>query len=256
MRSRTVLGLLIAANVVAFLWWHGEFASWTGSSREPDRLRQQVDADRLKVLPTPGRAMQGGGPAAPGVPAASGTSGTPTASGAPVASGPAAAGPVESCVETGPLEETRSARVRRFLTETPLVRGEIEPLGDAGVWMVYTPPSETLAVAQRRAADLRRLGVRDLYLMPDGPYRLGISFGLFRSEEGARALMDSLTQQGVRGLRVVLRGANEPRFSFRLYLAAGDSPQARELAQRLAALQTELGVNPLPCAAARSGATQ
>ena len=247
MRSRTVLGLLIAANVVAFLWWHGDFASWTGSSREPDRLRQQIDADRVKVLPPPGRPAQGGGPAA---------SAAPAAAGAPGSSGQAAAGPVETCVEIGPLEETRSARVRRFLADTPQVRGETEPLGDAGIWMVYTPPSETLAVAQRRAADLRRLGVRDLYLMPDGPYRLGISFGLFRSEEGARALMDSLTQQGVRGLRIALRGANEPKFSFRLHAAGGDSPPARELAQRLTALQTELGVNPQPCAAARPAATQ
>lgn len=245
MRSRTALGLLIAANVVAFLWWHGDFASWSGSNREPDRLRQQIDADRVKVLPPAARAVQ------------QGASAVPAATGAPAAAaGPGTPAPVESCLEIGPLEETRSARVRRFLAETPLVRGEIEPLGDAGTWMVYLPPSETLAMAQRRAADLRRLGVRDLYLMPDGPYRLGISFGLLRSEEAARALTDSLAQQGVRGLRIALRGASEPRFSFRLHAVGGDSPQARELAQRLSALQAELGVGSQPCAAARTAATQ
>ena len=60
MPMRRVLLLLVLANLVAFLWWRGYLDDLITNAREPERVRQQVEPDRLRVLP-PERTGPSGG---------------------------------------------------------------------------------------------------------------------------------------------------------------------------------------------------
>ena len=54
---------------------------------------------------------------------------------------------------------------------------------------------------------MRRIGHDDAFVIQDGALRLGVSVGLYRSEETARALVTRLEGLGETGLRIAPRGA-------------------------------------------------
>ncbi len=118
----------------------------------------------------------------------------------------AANGPATVCVAFAPLDEPRANRVREAL-ESAGARVESVRIEQAANYLVYAPPAATPAETNQRMAALRRAGQSDAFVMQDGPQRLGISVGLFRSEDMARALVARLEEQGETGLRVAPRGA-------------------------------------------------
>jgi hypothetical protein len=85
---------------------------------------------------------------------------------------------------------------------------------DIGSYWVYLPPSSVNV--QKRLADLRARGVSDVYLMPEGTWKGAISLGLFRQEELAVALQRSITERGVRGVRVAPRGPSPGRMTLQV----------------------------------------
>lgn len=224
-----MLAVLVVANALAFAWVNGDLDAWSGNAPAPERLRRQVDAERLQVQPPGTVAQVGDAPA----------------------SRPA---PPETCIELGPLDEPRAARLRALAEEfAPRVRTEQQAdESGAGVWMVYSAPADGLAAAQRRLADFRRQGVQDLYLMQDGPWRFGISFGLFRSEDGARGLVEALARQNVTGLKIAQRAAADSRAVLRLRWDADPWPGG-DWAPRLAAALAELGLSPTACGGRSAG---
>lgn len=69
----------------------------------------------------------------------------------------------------------------------------------AGFW-VYIPPLASRQVATQRAAELKRLGVEEYYVVPDDPkWRNAISLGVFKTEEAAMSRRDALLAKGVTG---------------------------------------------------------
>lgn len=94
---------------------------------------------------------------------------------------------------------------------------------EAARWWVVVPPLATRNAAGTRAAEIRRQGIDDLYVIEDDAagLRNGISLGLFRSEEGARARVEALAKRGVNGTRIVTRDA-----IVRVYLQVRDAPEA------------------------------
>lgn len=60
MPMRRVLLLLVLANLVAFLWWRGYLDDLITNAREPERIRQQVEPDRLRVAPPERTGSPGG----------------------------------------------------------------------------------------------------------------------------------------------------------------------------------------------------
>lgn len=74
----------------------------------------------------------------------------------------------------------------------------IAPTG-AGKYWVYIPPRESLAVAQKKAAELKKLGVDDYFVINDGSkWQNAISLGLFSQKDGADRHLKSLQEQGVK----------------------------------------------------------
>lgn len=66
-------------------------------------------------------------------------------------------------------------------------------------WWVRVPPQASREQAERRVQELRQLGVKDTYIVPDaGPTQFAISLGVFKTENRARQLLNQLREQGVR----------------------------------------------------------
>ncbi len=183
--TRLLLLVLVLANLIAFSAWYGLLETWLPGGSEPERLSGQVAPERLKVL-SAGVAAK---PAAPQPALDSRLS--PAAAAAP------------SCFEAGPLDDAGAERARAWAKSLPDgLQLALDKRADAASFMVFLPPGASAAQAQRRIEQLRKAGVADLFLIGEGPLRLAVSLGVFRSQEGARSHLDSLVAKGVTGAQI------------------------------------------------------
>jgi hypothetical protein len=108
-----------------------------------------------------------------------------------------------ACVEFGGFNPDEAKRVEPLLATLNLgSRLTQRHLDDQATFIVYLPPFKTKPDADRAAAELRRIGVSDFFVIQDpGPYHLAISLGIFHNEDAAKGLLTSLSQQGVRNAK-------------------------------------------------------
>ncbi|GAA4337243.1 hypothetical protein GCM10023144_32680 [Pigmentiphaga soli] len=100
------------------------------------------------------------------------------------------------------LDAARQWSAERLPRATVAVRRESAPSSH----MVVVPPLESATAAQALAARLQQRGVNDLFVIQEaGPYRNGISLGVFNSSAGARRRIAALQGVGVRNLLMVER---------------------------------------------------
>ena len=85
------------------------------------------------------------------------------------------------------------------------VRVSVQPI-DENVFTVMIPALSDKATADRKLAELSRLGVRDILVFADhnpGPW--AISLGSFRDEASAHGYLGRISQRGVRSARIEMR---------------------------------------------------
>lgn len=226
---------LLAVNAALFAYGRGYLGHFSGSEREPARLVNQLNANQLKIIPAEqaGHApvTEPAGDAAPDVggattaaPAASAASSANIATPAVAATAPAAARaapPVLACVEIGSFV---IADARRFETRVaPLNLGDRQsrrnlPGTEISSYIVHIPPMGSKEAADKKAVELRALGLTDFFIMSDNsPMRWAISLGVFKSETAAQNHLAALVKQGVRSARVTPRmsGSKLLAFQFR-----------------------------------------
>jgi hypothetical protein len=83
---------------------------------------------------------------------------------------------------------------------------------------VYIPPQGSKEGADKKAGELKQLGVTNYFIMADTPaMRWGISLGVFKTEAAAQNQLAALMKQGVRTARVAPRmsGSKLLAFQFR-----------------------------------------
>ena len=170
MRTLAVLLLLANLALAGYLWLD------SASGGEGVRLKEQVQPEKIKLL-TPQEVA---------------------------ALGPTKAAELANvCLEWGPFGELERARAL----------ADIEPLGLGKLvsqrrtdtttsWWVYIPPFATKVAADKRVAELKAAGQKDVFVVDGGPQRLAVSLGVFRTEDGANAQLAELTRQGVAGAKV------------------------------------------------------
>jgi hypothetical protein len=222
---KLVFWILLALNAVLFAYGRGYLGTVSGNEHEPARARNQLGTDKIKVVGAAeaqaaaearkGDAPREAGSATPPQPA---EAPAPAPATAPVAAAPALPKVLISCTEVGTFG---TGEARRF--ETRLARldlGERQSRRtiqeqDVTGYLVYIPPQAGKEAADRKAAELRGLGVENLFIMSaDGPYKWAISLGAFKSEASAQALLATLNKQGVHGARVAPRGPQTTRFIY------------------------------------------
>jgi hypothetical protein len=134
------------------------------------------------------------------------------------------------------------AVIERLGLEAELIQ-EVSTQQDDRFW-VYYPPLANAKKAQRKADEIKRLGIDELYIVQGKRWRNAISFGLFSEEPLATALLKELKSKGVRNAVKSLRKQGASTGS--LLAKAVSSEAAVELYKiRPAFVGTE--VVPVPC---------
>lgn len=218
--------LLVLVNLLLFAWQQGAFGRFAEPGREPARVARQIEPERFRVLTDADvrelreRATQGSAPLDLDV--------------------------AQACVDFGDFPAADAARVEKSLAAlSPGVTVEARAVEAPGWYMVYLPPHKTLADAERRADELRKLGVKDLLVMSENaPLKFAISLGSFRDPDAAKAHLAALEKLGIKGVRMSDRSSAVVLTRFRL--RGLDAAASRQLA----ALRSEFPAQaPRPCTA-------
>lgn len=214
--------VLVLVNLLLFAWQQGVFGRHAERGREPERTERQIEPERIRVLTDKDLQALRERVAAGGVDLA-----------AP-----------QACVEYGDFLPGETARAEKALAALPAgVRTSARTVDAPGWYMVYVPPLKTRPEAERRAEELRRLGVRDLLVMGEAsPMRFGISLGSFRDAETARGHLAELERLGVKGMRMTEKPATVAATRYQLRDLDADATR------QLAALRSEFPAQSLrPC---------
>ena len=221
--------LLLLINIALWPFASGMLALGNDGA-EPLRLTSQIDPERIRIVPV------GGGAAAPVVAIAPVVASEP-ASDAEVT-------PAAVCrVLAGFTREQAAPFVARAREAYPAVQVTESEQPGSPSWWVHIPDLATRQLADRKQAELRALGVREMALMPDADgQKFAISLGLFKTETAAKELMSSLNGQGVRSARIAMREGKAGRL--RVELRGSDTELTALLAEPQATVE---GVEAADC---------
>lgn len=205
---KALVFVLVLANLLFFAFTKGYF----GRPENPDagRVEQQLNPERIRVV---GRGDPPGAkgeakkeepakeaPAKEAAPAEE----APAPAREKAAEKPAFSGP-ETCVvwtelvvaEANRLEALTGGKFPEFRLER-----RATPVEGAG-WWVFIPPLPNKLDAEKKAGELKRMGVGDYFVVQEpGPNRFAISLGVFSNESGANDHLANLKNKGVRSARI------------------------------------------------------
>ena len=200
-----VFWLLAAINLLVLAIGQGYLGSFRTETREPARLKNQLHAEKITLL----TQAQATAPA---------EAATPAAAPAPAPTSATPAPQVFACTEVGNFV---LADARKFEARLePLELGERQSRRnvagqDISSYMVFIPPQGSKEGADRKAGELKQLGVTNYFIMGEGsPQRWGISLGVFKSETSAQTHLASLNKQGVHSARVAPRYSSSKQLAY------------------------------------------
>jgi hypothetical protein len=190
---RTAFLLLVLANLAFFAW--SRYVAPLDASADPLPLSRQIEPEKLKII----------APADLPPPVAQKVAAAP-----PAAAQPAAA---PKCMEWGSFTLADAPRAEKALAPLALgARLAQRHTEELAGWWVFIPPQASRQAAQKKAAELKALGVDDYFIVQeDSEHRWALSLGVFRSEEAARARLGTLRTQGVRSAQVARRETVVPK---------------------------------------------
>ncbi|TQK02878.1 SPOR domain-containing protein [Herbaspirillum sp. SJZ107] len=225
---------LLFLNAALFAYGQGYLGTGNGDDHEPARLKRQFNTPKLVVLTA--EQAEAAAKAAP-APTAPGDSGNDSANDSTAADGKPAAPAVAppqlatparppaadlACLDIGTFSANGAKRFEARMAALDL--GERAAAGrqtvqaqDVGSWLVNIPSQGSKEAADRKANELRNLGVTNFFIIRDeSPLKFGISLGLFKTESGAQNLLAQLGKQGVHTARITPRGPQTTRYMYRL----------------------------------------
>ncbi len=225
---RILVFLLVLANLLLFAYAEGYF----GRPDNPDAVRvdQQVRPEKVRIV------ARGEPPAEARADAVRETRGADAPS-------EEAGNPATVCIAWGDMAHDDADRLSALLAEKfdafRQTRRQLVP--DGGTWWVFIPPLPTKADADRKAAELKRLGLTDYFIIQEaGPNHLAISLGVFSAEAGAQEHLAALRARGVKSARAGPRSGKEPRHSLEaLGPAASQTALLEAVAAELPSLRSQ-----------------
>jgi hypothetical protein len=192
-----LFGALLLANLALFVVQRGQPAG-----HEPARLNNQLNPDKIRLLPASASAPP---PAAASQPAAE----TPSA---------AAAATQTACLELGAFTAAEAARFEARIAALGLAdRLSRREVPARPSYMVMIPPLDSREAANQKTEELRGLGITDSFIIQDNsPRRWGIALGTFRTEEAAQTHLEAMSRRGVRIARITEVSTGPARIMFQL----------------------------------------
>jgi hypothetical protein len=202
---RLLVLVLLLANVLSLAWgqgWLAHLGTWAApaSTREPQRLQQQLQPERL-VLTNSARPPV----PAPASPDAPGDRPNHAAT-APTPDDPnPATVPAEPtvCLQMGVLNDKQAARLKPLLDEAlPDQSWAMETSVQPARWIVYSGKLANAEAVAARRAELRQLRVefRDV---SNPALQPGLALGTYSTEAAAQQALRDVTRAGVKGAKVV-----------------------------------------------------
>ncbi|RZA34644.1 MAG: SPOR domain-containing protein [Lysobacteraceae bacterium] len=203
-----VFWALLALNALLVAYAQGYLGKPEGGEREPQRLKNQLAAERMVLLsPAEARAVA----ASTAAPAAE----APATAPAEPAPAPAAAVETIACTQAGAFAASDArrfdTRIARLALGARATRASV-PFQEVTSHLVYLPPNGGKEGADLRVAELKERGVANFFVMQgESPLKWAVSLGVFKTEASAQSLVAALGKQGVRGVRVLPRGPQGTR---------------------------------------------
>ncbi len=176
---RALFLLFVAANLAFFAWTM--YFAMPDAALDPRPLAQQIEPQKLRILAEP----------------------RPSAAPEPKPK-PSSEGPQAACLEWGGFSVADSARAAQALEPLALgARLTQRSAEETAAWWVFIPPQGSRVAAQKKAAELKTLGVDDYFVvLEEGRTRWAVSLGVFRSEDAAKSRLETLRAKGVRSAQV------------------------------------------------------
>jgi hypothetical protein len=176
---RLAVLLLLLANAAYYVWSQGWLAGAglePARQTEPQRLRQQIKPEALRILSTDEAR--------------------------PIDSASTAGTKAPECLQAGLFDEGQTASLRQALQAWPAGSWSLEAAVEPARWIVYMGKYLTMDNVSRKKAELRQMGVS--FEAPSNPaLEPGLSLGGFPSQAAANSQMESLAQRGVHTAKVV-----------------------------------------------------
>ncbi len=242
---KTLVFLLLLANLVYYAFTAGYFGR--PSNPDANRIDAQVAPEKIRIV-SRGEAPAAVAPepakvevaAEAKVPAEASKSeeGKPEAP-KPEAPKPEVAPPVclawehLALAQADKINAVVSGKFADFKVERQLAAGE------SNGWWVFVPPLPGKPEAEKKASELRQLGVDDYFIVQEGPNRFAISLGIFSSEKGAQERLGELKAQGVRSAKVMPRPGKDGTVSLK---ATGPAASRAALLEAVGKAVPKLGV--------------
>ncbi len=176
---------LICLNGALLAYSQGYLGNVRTNEREPARMKAQLNPDKLTLV----SAAQAQAAAAAATPKPE---------------------DLVACTEVGIFTTPLAKRFEALVGELEL--GERQSRHNTGgaegaTHIVAIPPQGNKEGAEKKAGELKRLGVTNYFIMSeDSPMKWGISLGVFKNEQAARDLLAALNKQGVHSARITTRG--------------------------------------------------
>lgn len=184
---------LLVVNALLFAFNQGYLGAWNMDAHEPQRLKNQYQPGQLQLL-------------------------SPAAANAMLDPGADKKEIVTACVEIGNFLQADLPRIEDRLKQLALGdRQSRTNVQDVASHMVFIPSMGSKEGADKKAGELRRLGVNDFYIVQDqSNLRWGISLGVFKTEEAAKAHLANLNSKGVHSARIGARSVSTSKFAYQL----------------------------------------
>jgi cell division protein FtsN len=219
---RFVFWSLLLLNAALFAYAKGFLGNSKGSEEERARIKPQLEAARLTVLTNAqaeaAKAAPAASPESSSAPAGQASAPVPAAV---EASAPAAATAAKAlaCIDVGTFSAGEARRFETRLAKLDLGERQSRQAvqaQDVTSYLVNIPPQGSKEAADRKAGELRNLGVTNFFVMSgDSPMKYAISLGVFKTESGAQTLLAQLNKQGVHTARITPRGPQATRYVYR-----------------------------------------
>ena len=175
---RALFFVLVLVNLVFYAWHAGYLGSAAGVGGEGARLAQQVSPESIRIVsPEDAKAIASGKPK-----------------------------PLP-CYEWGNFGTQDVERALVLLaTMNPAPKFTQRKVEETAGWWVFLPPQANKPAADKKVAELKQLGIAEFYVVNDeGPNKFAVSLGVFKTEDGARNYLETLTRQGVKTARLAER---------------------------------------------------
>jgi hypothetical protein len=197
---RTFVALLLAANLALFAYT--ELARL--SEGESGRMQNQLFPEKV-VLLTP-QQVAGLGPAK-------------------------AAQMANVCLEWGGFTDAEKAAALAAIEPLQLGKQMSQRrIESSSAFWVYIPPLPYKAAAEKKVGELKKLGLKDFFILSEGGQRYSISLGIFKTEDAANKFLESIKAKGV---RTAVTGARTQPIQQTVLVVRDPQPAQAEQLQKL-----------------------